>query len=243
LYELLKKMSQKRKNNFLLFHFIFFSFSVAFSQQNFVNVPSSEVTDSHKVFFQQQLNIGKQLQFNSTLDFGLGKGFEVGCNLLGLNYPSTASSSGPLIMLNGLKQFKITKSSSLNFGAQFGTNATKHISNIHGANILYMNYRIKDLLVKESNLVLGTYYHSYHYGGIGNRTGFWIGLEIPITHNFHLMAEDIIGNTDIAASCLGMIYYPIDWMPLTFGWQFNHNQVSQSSFVFELTITPKHHKK
>jgi len=46
---------------------------LSFSQQNFINVPSSEATKKHKLFFQQQLNFNELIQSNTTIDYGLGK--------------------------------------------------------------------------------------------------------------------------------------------------------------------------
>lgn len=70
----------------ILITLIIFTKLGAVAQQNFINVPSSEATIKNKVFFQQQLNFNELIQSNSTLDFGLGKGFEVGANILGLNF-------------------------------------------------------------------------------------------------------------------------------------------------------------
>lgn len=65
---------------FLILKHLFF-----FSQQNFINVPSVEVTKKHKLFFQQQFNFSQLVQSNSTIDYGLGNGFEIGVTILGLN--------------------------------------------------------------------------------------------------------------------------------------------------------------
>lgn len=236
----------------ILLLFFVLLMNIGFAQQNFINVPSSELTDSHKVFFQQQINFSSFTQFNSTVDYGLGKGFEIGCNVLSFNYSflhgkinandnvNSQRQLNPLLMLNGLKKFNITRNSSFILGFQYGMNASTKISNIRTANISYLNYSIKNLFIDGNNMVVGAYYNSYRYGGAGNRFGLWLGVEIPINKKLHIMAEDVIGTTDIASSCLGVIYYPLSWMPLTLGWQLNHNQIAQSSFVFELTITPKH---
>lgn len=224
-----------------------------YSQQNFINVPSSEVTDSNKGFFQQQINFGTSSQFNSTFEYGLGKGFEIGCNVINFNYSfskkgvisndsvNSSHSLSPLIMMNGLKKIQLNQNSSLNLGFQTGVNVTKRSENIRSANLLYLNYKLENFLINESNIIIGTYYNSYHYGGKGNRIGCWFGMEIPLNQKFHIMGENSIGTSDLASSCIGLIYYPLPWVPLTFGWQFNHNQLSQSAFVFELTITPKKH--
>ena len=104
----------------IIFKLLFLSSLVSYSQQNYINVPSSEATTKHKLFLQQQLNFNEIIQSNTTLDFGLGKGFEIGANVLGLNFSDKNRSFikndtndidpyNPLVMLNGLKQFEISK--------------------------------------------------------------------------------------------------------------------------------------
>lgn len=219
-----------------------------FSQQNFINVPSSEVTLKHKLFFQQQLNFNELIQSNSTLDLGLGNGFEVGANILGLNFSDKQKSFlhndetdtdpyNPLILINGLKQFDITDHISIATGAQLGLNFTDNKKRAR-AGLGYFNLRFTDLLVKKSSLVVGTYFNSRHYGGSGNRFGTWIGTEIPINSYFHLMAESVLGSNALCYTSLGVILYPIKWMPLTFGLQIPNVKNNAYSFVFELTIIP-----
>lgn len=219
-----------------------------FSQQNFINVPSSEVTKKHKLFFQQQVNINEQIQSNTTLDFGLGKGFEIGANVLGLNF-STAKNSfikndtsdtdpyNPLIMLNALKHFEISELVSLAFGTQLGLNFNDN-KNTTQAGLVYGNLLLKNLLVHHSSLVLGAYYNSQHYGGDGNRVGAWIGAEVPATERIHFMAESVIGSNAISYTSLGVILYPHKKIPLTFGIQIPNVKNNSYSFVFELTFVP-----
>ena len=65
---------------------LWLSYLVCFSQQNFINVPSGDVTSCKKVFFQEQLNFNESIQSNTTIDLGIGKGFELGVNILGLDF-------------------------------------------------------------------------------------------------------------------------------------------------------------
>ncbi len=59
------------------------SFKVC-AQQNLFNVPSSEITIKKGVFFQQQLNISQIIQSNTNFCYGLGRNFEIGFNVVGL---------------------------------------------------------------------------------------------------------------------------------------------------------------
>ena len=227
---------------------IVFQSILAFSQQNFINVPSSEVTTKHKLFFQQQLNFNELIQSNSTLDYGLGKGFEIGANVLGLNFNQKQKSFlnndttdtdpyNPLLMLNGLKQFELNEHISVAAGTQLGLNFTDGKSRSQ-AGLFYGNLRFYNILIKNSCLVLGSYYNTKHYGGNGNRFGAWAGAEVPITPHFHIMAESVLGTNALCYTSAGVIIYPFKWMPLTFGLQIPNTKNNSYSFVFELTIIP-----
>ena len=53
------------------------------SQQNLFNIPSGDITPKNKIFYQHQFNV-----YNSNLDskshfvYGIGNGFDIGCNLI-----------------------------------------------------------------------------------------------------------------------------------------------------------------
>ena len=57
--------------------------SMAVAQQNFINVPSGEATKAKGFFFQQQFNFNEIIQSNTTIDYGIGKGFEIAQGRLG----------------------------------------------------------------------------------------------------------------------------------------------------------------
>ena len=224
-----------------------------YAQQNFINVPSAEVTTKKKLFFQQQVNINEIIQTNSTMAYGLGKGFEIGVNVLGLNFKTNQQfliendsfdkdPYNPLILLNGLKSFKINNQQSIALGTQFGFNYTERNSN-KPASLTYLNYRITDLFLKNSVFVIGSYYNTLHYGGEGDRIGFWLASEIVLTEKFHFMAESVMGKNALAYTSLGVIYYPLKYMPLTFGVQIPNTENNAYSFVFELTILSINNEK
>lgn len=241
------KMANRNTNYLVFISFLLFSSKFLIAQQNFINVPSCEVTLKKKIFLQQQININNITQSNSTIDYGLGNSYEIGLNILGVNFNNknailendsvNCEPYYPLVLINGLKQFEINKKSSVSIGAQLGYNFTNYIEN-NNASLAYINYRIKDLLIKNAAFVFGTFYNSLHYGGSGNRIGFWAATEIPLNNYLHAMAETIIGPNAISYSSTGLIYYPVKWMPLTFGIQVPNNANSNASFVFELTILP-----
>jgi hypothetical protein len=235
-------------NRFLLLFNLFFVYSLQ-AQQNFINVPSSEVTKEKKIFFQQQINCNEIIQSNSTIDFGLGHGIEVGLNVLGLNFKSNSKSLihndtndkdpyNPLLMINGLKQIELTENLSVSFGTQFGLNYTDNTL-LQNAALAYNNLLIKNIFIKNSSFVVGYYYNSIHYGGReGNRVGAWFGSEIPLSKKFHFVGESIIGNNALSYTSLGFIYFPKKRLPITFGIQIPNTKNNAYSLVFELTFVP-----
>ncbi len=209
-------------------------------------MPFAEVTKKNKLSFQQQININEIIQSNFTLDFGLGKGFEIGVNILGLNfsdkqklflnnYTIDTDPYNPLLMLAALKYFKLSENMDIACVTEVGLNYNDN-KKTKEAGLAYLNFQIKNLLGEESNIVLGSYYNSLHYGGKENRVGGWLGLEVPIHKKLHLMAESIIGNNAICYTSLGVIYYPLKHLPLTFGFQIPNTKNNSYSFVFELTF-------
>lgn len=233
----------------IIFQLLLLSSVASYSQQNYINVPSSEATTKHKLFFQQQLNFNEIIQSNTTLDFGLGKGFEIGANVLGLNFSEKNKSFiendtndidpyNPLIMINGLKQFELTKNISISSGAQFGLNFRDNKKTTNAA-LVYGNVLLKNMLVKNSSLVIGGYYNSLHYGGrFGNRVGVWVGSEIPIIQKLHIVAESVLGNNAMCYTSLGIIYFPKKRIPITLGIQIPNTKSNAYSIVFELTFVP-----
>ena len=72
----------------IIITFLFILTSITtYAQQNYFNVPSSDITEKNKVFFQHQINISTDvIQNNTTFDFGLGNNYEIGINIIGLNF-------------------------------------------------------------------------------------------------------------------------------------------------------------
>jgi hypothetical protein len=226
---------------------VFCQFKI-YAQQNFINVPSSEITSEKKLFFQQQININDILQCNSTIEYGLKHNCEIGFNILGLNFSEHKFSIlndtnkndpyNPLMLLNFNKSFKINKCLSVCSGLQAGFNfRDDHTTKFVG--LLYTNIKFNNIFVSGDNLVLGTYFNTQHYGGKGNRFGPWLGIELPIQKKLHLMVESIFGNNALSYTSCGLVFYSKPNIPLTLAMQIPNTARNQYSLVFELTIIPK----
>lgn len=219
------------------------------AQQNFFNVPSSEVTGSHQIFFQQQINLNELIQSNTTFDYGLGDGVEMGVNVLSLNFSEKRRSFlnndtndvdpyNPLVAVNCLKQFELNEKIAFAIGAQSGLNFRKD-KPTYTAALVYGNILFKDVFTKDDKLVAGAYYNTRHYGGKGTRTGAWAAMEIPLAKKLHVMAESIFGDNALCNSAIGIVYYPKPYLPLSFGFQIPNIKRNSYALVFELTIVPQ----
>lgn len=227
---------------------LWLSYLVCFSQQNFINVPSGDVTSCKKVFFQEQLNFNESIQSNTTIDLGIGKGFELGVNILGLDFDlkqkalivnnsNDVDPYNPLIGINGLKRFNINKYFSVAGGFQAGINFRDN-RRAKSASLFYSNFSITNLWLEESKLIIGMYYNSRHYGGPGQRLGAWCGAEVPFSKRWHLMAESILGNNALSYTSVGVVYYVKRKIPLTLGVQIPNIPRNSYALVFEFTFSP-----
>lgn len=149
----------------------------ALGQQNFFNVPSSEITPKGKLFFQEQLNVAERHQQSSTtVDLGLGRGLEVGVNCNGLTiledreahpvFNDTILPYNPFILANAQKRFELGEEMAIAFGVQYGMTSTTHVRDgvMTWCNFVYGR---EDIGLK---CVAGPYYASTSY--IGRAHGY-----------------------------------------------------------------------
>ena len=223
------------------------------AQQSLFNVPGLTVTKNKEFFFQEQANItGDGVVVNFNTAYGLGKGFEIGVNLIGmgiqfnnnganlLTYYSNARKLpfNPLVMLTGLKRFQINKNFSAGIGTQVGFNPVVgqvYSSGIANFNYLEMKYELPDYHLM---FVGGLYASNRIYTGQGDLFGPMVGFEYAIIeHKLLIMADWIIGKNSISVAVPGFVYHPHHNVALSLGWQLTSPGAGNpSGLVFELTI-------
>jgi hypothetical protein len=223
------------------------------AQQNFFNVPSSDITEKHKIFFQQQFNCWKSgIQSNTTMSYGLGKEFEIGLNFFGLTYSLQNKKFlyedddipyAPILGINAQKKIQITKHYALALGTQLLWNRK-----YHGA---FYNYLNNVCSFHTTKLVAGLY--ECNDGFIGAQTrnitedkslrqlGFHIGVEQKIWHDKLLFqAEFISGKHSLGEAVIGGAYLLNDRSILSLGYQIpTFASHAIKAFVVEFTIVPK----
>ena len=163
--------------------------AIGWAQQNLFNVPSSEITEKNKLFFQQQFNVSSVSGTgNTTLDYGLGHDLEIGINLFNLDlYPSNGYLQNPHLLFNFQKGLKVTESYKMSFGTQTGLTPPLYHATIQVPSFSYLNNAVD--LNKWGKYYLGAYYANHAYAGPGDSLGIMAGVEFPLLKNMNLMGD------------------------------------------------------
>jgi hypothetical protein len=219
------------------------------AQQNLFNVPSSDITVKKGVFFQQQLNINNIIQSNTNLCYGLGNGFEIGANLIGvqinnhfnavkINDSLDAEPAAPLGLFTFQKVFTVTKDFKIGIGTQVGGNLFKHANKPElWANFTYLNTK-SSFFDEKLSVNAGVYVGNRVYIGEKKEVSFMSGFEAIVAPKLHLVGDIIGGRNAIGVAVMGFIYYAKPKLPLSFGWQIPNSKLITSAFVFEITYVP-----
>lgn len=218
------------------------------AQQNLFNVPSGDITEKDHFFFQEQINASSTTaQSNTTFDYGLGGGWEIGANIFFLDFvtnPALATAlnsrdeaipAAPLVLANAQKGFSPLQWLHFSAGAQAGPN----LGDPSVIRLAYLAYGTAILIEPhtDASFHVGVYHGNSAYNGAGN--GFLMGgLEIPLLRNrIHLLADFIQGSHANAVFVPGGVLYFTEKIALSLGWQkpFPGSQTEQA-LVFELSI-------
>lgn len=219
------------------------------AQLTVFNVPSSEITDRGRFSIQQQFEISEQAESSTTATYGLGKGWEVGLNLLNLNYSfktqhfefndqTDSIPYAPLLTASAQKTFDLAHGFSFGLGAIAGTNLSGH----HRSEPVYYGYSnvlFETGMYQQYKFAAGAYVGNHHYLSTGPVTGFQCGMDAGIWYEkLHLLADWISGKHQKGRLTVGVSIYLTDKLPLSLGWQRSNSDGSQAG-VIQLTFLPK----
>lgn len=231
------------------------------AQQNLFNVPSSDITIKSTVFFQQQINFGKDvIQLNTTFCWGLGREAEIGVNVLGVDINTGSGSSTfktnsdpgnppayPFYTINFQKAFTINKTLKVSFGTQAGYSKGFHFGGYGYGNLVTVIPKTR------SKIITGIYTGSDIFLGPGDRNpafpsnddpvGFQLGLEEEvIKEKLLLIGEHISGGNSFGVTTVGAALYVSHFWVLSCGVQFaNPGNNNGNSLVVEFTHVPSAH--
>jgi hypothetical protein len=236
---------------YLLVGFIVLASINGFSQQNLFNIPSGDITPKGKQFFQQQININSIQSYAAKTHFvhGLGKGFEVGMNVVNMYFdfssPNKLITSSPynstmpypyypLALLTAQKGFTINNNWSATVGTQAGTNLTQSIK---GKRFTHYTYALGVYRNEHIKIVGGPYATNWRFVGGGNNVGVMLGTEIHLNNKWLLMADFISGRHKNAVSVVGVTYNVNPKFQLCLGGQIpNINSKETSALVLEINL-------
>ena len=189
-----------------------------YSQQNLFNIPSGDIIEKNKVFYQHQFNIFQPMfESKGHFVYGLGKGWDIGVNLVGkgigfnpylefiTNDNPSLGALSPHLMPSIQKQFQLSESFDVNFGTQSGINLADQWDEKEFA---FFNYGIGiyHFMNKKSRLIGGVYHTNRNFVGEGSHVGFLVGYELKIAPRTYLMGDWISGNNESSAAVIGAMY-------------------------------------
>lgn len=203
---------------------ILFSTIPSKAQQNFFNAPSSEITEKGRLFFQQQINLSNQSPvFNTTLDMGVGKNWEIGVNLIDLIFDPNnhwfqkqdVFPCYPFLTVNVSKKMRITKGISFTLGGQIGQSQSRN------KDFGYYAYQNISFIQKnhDAKWVIGSYQANNAYFGYANdfykngnqrpqSFGIQFGYEkMLIHHQLFFQVDGMYGNANMNQIVPGFAYF------------------------------------
>ena len=218
------------------------------AQESYFNVPESDVAKTHKLTVQQQFVIQDYYRSLTTFNYGLGKDWEIGANLLNLDYypqsrhilrndSTTERAYSPLLTLNAQKIFNLPHEFHVGIGGQAGYNLTPDKTQRRFVGYGYVNLN-KSFYNDHYKLTAGAYTGHVRYLGEGPLIGFQTGFEAGIFYEkLHLLGDWISGQHDVGQLVLGLEVFLSKSLPLAIGWQ-RSNQDGTSALVVQLTFSP-----
>lgn len=225
----------------LLRCFVLSLFAVpSLAQQSLFNVPSAEITEQGEIFFQEQINVEfSSVISNTTLDYGLGKGFEIGINLFNMTLVNYGGSdyNNPYLLFNAQKSFQVTEKYKVSVGTETGlTLPIFQSASVEVPNFSYIQNTMH--FNRFDKYYLGAYYANHAFAGDGYPLGLMVGMEYPIVeHKFHFMGDLMLGDNDISVAVLGFVWYVTPKWQLSLGVQLPSPMSSNNTYgaVVELT--------
>jgi hypothetical protein len=233
----------------------YFVFSqTLYAQQNLFNVPSGTITRKDEVFLQEQMNLGKFGESNTTIDYGLGNNWEVGLNIFKVNLypgnvvPLSGESNEDALLINIQKGFRPFEVLVFEIGTQHGISANNAAQQVDYLNFTWSvaRWTPEDSRFK-GTLVSGVYYGNKNFLGAGNEFGWMAGVEYPLwREDISFVADFISGVNSSSVAVIGA-----QWtLSEKKGWQVSlgaqlpsPNSGNDYGAVFELTKFPPSFRK
>lgn len=238
-----------QKLQLIIIAFLIFDHTNA--QQNLFNIPSGDLTPKNKIFYQQQININAITQYaaKSHLVYGLGKGWEIGFNLLNMNWdfakspvfrtsapPTQATPFYPVGVITAQKQWVLDEALTINLGTQAGVNLSETVTKKRLTHFSYLLGKYQ--LTHGIKIVGGSYLTDERMVGNGNKMGILAGTEVHLSKKWLFMADFVSGDNKNGVSVLGFTYNVNSRFQICAGWQIPNlnNRAETPALVFEVNL-------
>jgi hypothetical protein len=189
------------------------------AQQNLFNIPSGDITPHRNVFYQHQVNVyANKFESKAHFVYGLGRGWDVGANLVGKGAYFTPEwrllhndlrQNGALfpVLLGTLqKQFVLADHTNLNLGTQAGVNLSNRLERKQFNHFSYA--MLTQHFGPGRRLIAGGYLSNEMFVGTGNNAGVLLGYEWKLTEKWYLMGDWLSGRNDAGAGVFGLMFWP-----------------------------------
>lgn len=223
-------------------------FLSAKAQETYFNVPESDITEKHKIIAQQQFTVQDFYRSSTTVNYGLGRDWEIGVNLYNLDYEpnshklthndsTTQIAYAPLLLFNVQKGFDLTKELKVGFGTQAGINLSPSRQS------KFVHYTYVNLAGTFADdhyrATVGAFTGNSRFLGEGAKVGFQAGFDAGLFYQkLHLLGDWISGTHDLGQLVLGVEVYLNKHLPLAIGWQ-RANQDGSQALVVQLSYAPQ----
>jgi hypothetical protein len=199
------------------------------AQRNLVDVPSSEIVERGKLFFQEQAVLTKE-EINTSTIFtcGIGHNFEVGVTVYQLVFqrsrgvvidPDTPETN-PDFLINMQKGFEISDWLTLGVGTRSGISAATSHQKITFVSHDFLNTGVS-INDDQHKIIAGIYYANDAYAGEGTNWGAMAGVDVTlIKEKLNFVGDMQTGNTSLSVFNTGIQFsLPKEWK-LMLGAQF-----------------------
>ncbi len=178
------------------------------AQQSLFNVPSTALTQPEQIFFQEQFNFTNAGESNTTLEFGVGGGWELGMNVVNATFYSSGGINNESVLLNAQRVFDFEQTLYVEVGMLAGASVMPGQSSSQFSSFQWVTGRYHKTTGFKGEFIVGIYDGSEAYLGPNHAVGYMLGTEIPlIPDKLTFIADYISGATASSVAVIGLQFH------------------------------------
>ena len=209
-----------------------------FAQQTIFNVPSADITEPSKFFFQHQstvraVNPGRSWVQTDALGYGVGFNTEADVTVTNISLPTGHNEVIGVGFKTALPLFS-EEAKAEEFRATFGEFVPLAVRDHTVGSWTYAHLSGK-IPSWETRVSVGASLGTKELFGERAKSAI-VGIEQPINAKWLFQADWFSGHHDLAAVIPGLVYTMDNLSMVSFGYQFpNHSESGKQAAVFEYT--------